>query len=138
AQGVLFGLTHDHAAGAIGHAVAEGVAFGLRDGFESLDPSLQQAAGELDLVGGGARSAAWAQLIASVLERPLVQRDGADLGAALGAARLAWLADGGAESEVCRALPVQRRFEPDRTASAGLRERHARYRALYPALRGHW
>ena len=62
AQGVLFGLTHEHGAAALGYAVIEGVSFGLLDGWHTLDESTRQLARSLDLVGGGARSAYWAPL----------------------------------------------------------------------------
>jgi xylulokinase len=135
AQGVLFGLTHAHDAAAIGYAVVEGVSFGLADGWASL----QGAAGSvpaLSLVGGGARSDLWAQLLASVLGVTLRVHAGAQAGAALGAARLAWLADGGDESEVCRAAALAREFTPDATEAQLLAPRLARFRALYAALRG--
>ena len=55
------------------------------------------------LVGGGARSAWWSQLLADILEVPLTLGEGGEAGGALGAARLAWLADGGAVASVCTA-----------------------------------
>jgi len=90
---------------------------------------------ELVLVGGGARSAHWARLLAALLDRPLLQVEGGDTGAALGAARLAWLAAGGSEHEVCRPLPVRQRIEPDAQWRAAMLPRHARFRALYRPLR---
>jgi xylulokinase len=144
AQGVLFGLRHEHGSGALAHAVIEGVAFGLRDGWLALDAGQRGRVTELDLVGGGARSATWAQLIATVLGVPLVMREGAHLGGAVGAARLAWLAWlasvglDASEAAVCRLAPVQRRFEPDTAAAGALLERHARFVSLFEAVRGRW
>ena len=63
---MLFGLTHAHDAAAIGYAVVEGVSFGLADGWASLKGASRQVQA-LSLVGGGARSQLWAQLLASVL-----------------------------------------------------------------------
>jgi xylulokinase len=134
AQGVLFGLTADHDAASIGHAVIEGVAFGLREGWASMGV----AAGEvqtLSLVGGGARSALWAQLIATVLGTALTTHEGGEAGGALGAARLAWLSVGGDLDEVCTPPAVRARFEPDTTQRPLLDARYARFRKLYPALR---
>ena len=134
AQGVLFGLTHEHDAAAVGYAVLEGVGFGLRDGHASLGLAADEVS-ELSLVGGGARSAYWAQLLASTLGVPLVTHDGGEAGAALGAARLAWLCEGGNESEVCVVPATAARFEPDAAQAALLAPRYERFRALYPALR---
>jgi xylulokinase len=138
AQGVLFGLIHEHGAGAIAHAVVEGVSLGLLDGFLALDAQLRSRVDQLDLVGGGSRSAYWAQLLATVLERPLVLREGASSSAALGAARLAWLADGGNERDVCRVAPVQRCFEPDPALARQLHDRKTRYSALRAAAMPFW
>jgi xylulokinase len=129
AQGVLFGLTSDHDAASIGYAVIEGVGFGLRDGWASLRTEAQPPA--LSLVGGGARSALWAQLLASTLGVPLTTHTGG----ALGAARLAWLAVGGAVATACPPPPVRERYEPDANEAALLAPRYERFRALYPALR---
>jgi xylulokinase len=86
------------------------------------------------LVGGGARSPLWAQLLASLLGVTLVTRQGGEAGGALGAARLAWLADGGTIDQVCLAPPVAQRFAPDAAEHARLIGRHARFTALYRAV----
>ena len=136
AQGALFGLRHDHDGAAIAWAVLEGISFGLRDGFDSLAPSGDPQPRSLALVGGGARSALWGQLLADLLGVNLEVRAGNEAGGALGAARLGWLAAGGAEAEVCRQQgAADRVFEPDAAAAAALAERLPRFRALYPALR---
>ena len=135
AQGVLFGLTHEHGAAAIGYAVIEGVSFGLLDGWQTLDESTRALARSLDLVGGGARSAYWGRLLATLLDRPLTKRDGGEAGGALGAARLAWLADGGKLEQVCAKQTVIESFQPQPERRAALMSRYARFRALYPLLR---
>ena len=134
AKGALIGLTHDHGAAAIGYAVVEGVTFGLRDGWDALGaaPGAVQA---LPVIGGGARSALWVQLLASAFGVTLHTIAGGEAGAALGAARLAWLADGGDEAAVCRAAEITKSFAPDSAEVAVLNERSKRYSALYPLLR---
>ena len=134
AQGVLFGLTQAHGPADVAYAVVEGVSFGLRDGLDTL----KKPADALALVGGGARSAWWSQLLADILEVPLALGEGGEAGGALGAARLAWLADGGVVESVCTMPAVRQRFEPEVAAAAGHRARHARFKALYPVLRAHF
>lgn len=132
ARGVLFGLAGGHDAASIAYAVIEGVAFGLADGWQAMGAPAVEA---LSLVGGGARSALWAQLLASALGVTLRTGDGAEAGGALGAARLAWLAAGGDPAEVCRPQSTRASFAPDASVQARLAPRHARFRQLYPALK---
>ncbi|MBK7745250.1 MAG: xylulokinase [Betaproteobacteria bacterium] len=134
AQGALFGLTAVHDVASIGYAVIEGVSFGLRDGWACLGANLRDVE-SLSLVGGGARSALWAQLLASTLGVPLVTFEGGEAGGALGAARLAWLAVGGDLALVARTPATRNRFEPDLREAAQLAPRYERFRALYPAVR---
>ena len=135
AQGCFFGLTNDHDAAALGYAVVEGVTFGLLDGWHSLGVQPGEVA-SLSLVGGGARSALWAQLLASAIGVPMVTRRGGEAGGALGAARLAWLADGGAVEEVCPAPEIAASFQPDVAEAEMLGGRHERFKALYRAVEG--
>ena len=134
ATGVLFGLTHDHTSAAIGHAVLEGVTFGLLDGLNALRAAGTEVS-RLSLVGGGARSPAWAQMLASALDVEIVTHVGSEAGGALGAARLAWLADSGDEATVCIAPPVAARYQPDPAERDRLMTRYPRFCALYPTLR---
>ncbi len=138
AQGVLFGLTHAHGPAEIAYAVVEGVSFGLRDGLDTLRLPDDVPLREMALVGGGARSAWWGQLLADILQVPLTLYEGSETGGALGAARLAWLADGGAVAEVCALPQPRRRFDPAAADAAGHGARHARFQTLYRALREHF
>jgi xylulokinase len=135
ASGVFFGLTHDHGRGHLAQAVLEGVAFAFLDGQQAL----LDGGARIDtvtLVGGGSRSAPWAQVLADALGRTLDRRSGADVGAALGAARLARLAcTGESVAAVCTAPPVIDSFAPRPARTAVLTERHARFQSLYAALR---
>jgi len=90
------------------------------------------------LVGGGSRSALWAQLLADVLRTPLRIHTGGEAGAALGAARLGHLASGGDERTVCTRPPVASEHSPSRDAAARFQGRLERFRALYRALSPVW
>ena len=130
ALGVFHGLSPQHQRAALGYAVLEGVAFGMVDGLDAL-----RAAGtdvsQLSLVGGGARSPYWAQLMADALAVRIVTHVGGETGGALGAARLAWLAAGGSEEEVCRKPEIHAIHEPDPVRHAALQVRLQRYRQIY-------
>jgi xylulokinase len=84
----------------------------------------------LSLVGGGARSAFWAQLLATVLDIEIVTHADSTVGGALGAARLAWLATGASAERVCEAPPVQERYAPQRQEQEVLMARYAEFRRL--------
>jgi xylulokinase len=133
ASGSFIGLRHDHDRATLAYAVMEGVTLGLMDGASSLQ-SGQGAQADWALVGGGAQSDVWAQMLASGFARPLVRYSAAHAAAALGAARLAWLADGGNEADVCPVRGAAHRFDPVAAESAQLQERFSRFVGLYPAL----
>ena len=117
-------------------AVIEGVAYAFADCQRVLKDAGTDFAAAL-AVGGGARSETWLRIIASVLDRPLEIAADSDVGAALGAARLAICAAEGADpAEVCAAPEILRTIEPDPALVPRYREGYARYRALYPALQG--
>ncbi|MDR7273184.1 xylulokinase [Pelomonas saccharophila] len=135
APGVFHGLKAQTTRADCTYAVLEGVAFGLADGLDAL-----RAAGtevhQLSLVGGGSRSHFWAQLIADTLQVDIVLHTGSEAGGALGAARLGWLAAGGAVDAVCTRPPVAALFSPDPQRHARLAPRLARFRDLYQRLKG--
>ena len=134
AQGVFFGMDNETDAARLGHAVIEGVAFGLADGLQALRDAGTDVR-RLSLVGGGARSAHWAQLLADALQIELQTVDGAEAGGAMGAGRLAWLALGRDERDVCRPPAPRALFQPRATHRAALLPRLERFRELYRRTR---
>ncbi len=134
AQGAFFGLAHESSRALGAYAVLEGVAFGLADGLAALQ-ACGTAVHGLSLVGGGARSALWAQLIADALDVEIWLHAGGEVGGALGAARLGWLADGGQVADACRKPEITARFLPGAPRHAELQVRLGKFRALYQRLR---
>ncbi len=135
AQGVLFGLTHATQTPAIAQAVLEGVGFALAD---CLDALLASGANvdSISVIGGGARSAYWAKILASILRRPLDYRDGATVGPAYGAARLARLGAGdGTVESVCTPPPLIDVVLPDERLAERYAAQLARFRLLYRQLK---
>ncbi|WP_206997486.1 xylulokinase [Trinickia mobilis] len=130
AQGVFFGMTHATDRALLGYSVLEGVTLALADGLDALAAAGTEVSA-LSMIGGGARSAYWAQLLADALATKTRQHGGGETGAALGAARLGWLAAGGDPSRVLTKPPVQAEFTPNAERHAQLRERLTAYRELY-------
>ena len=127
------GLRAGHDAEALVFAVMEGVAFSFADGVDVLDAAGARPVRPL-LVGGGARSEFWGQMIADVTGLTIDLAQGAEAGAALGAARLGMIAAGaGGVEEICPRPPIQREFKPDPERAAAYAARFKRYRALYQA-----
>jgi len=135
ATGVFAGLGHESDRAALGRAVLEGVAFAFAD----AEQVLREAGTRIDrvaLIGGGARSALWARILASVLGRPLALLRGAEVGPALGAARLAQLGTSARPiAEVCAEPPLEREVSPDAALAEHYARRLPRFRELYHALR---
>lgn len=135
AKGVLFGLTHESNAAAIGQAVLEGVAFAFRDGMDALTDSGAHI-DSITVIGGGAKSHYWGKILASVLDRPLAYRDGGEVGPAYGAARLAQLAHSKSSVEsICVAPPILHVAEPDDALTDLYAARIPKFRALYQNLK---
>jgi xylulokinase len=135
ARGAFAGLSQSSDTADLAQAVMEGVAYAFAD----CQRVLSDAGTDFDAalaVGGGARSETWLRIIANVLDRPLELAADSDVGAALGAARLAICAAEGADPlEVCTRPEILRVVEPDPDLVAAYAEGYARYRALYPALK---
>lgn len=133
-RGSFHELSNDTDAAALAYSVIEGVSFGLADGMRAL-----QAAGcgvtQLSLVGGGARSALWAQQLATLLNINIVTHEESAAGGALGAARLAWLATGAAVADVCLTPKISKIYKSDAEELKILAPRYQRFRAIYPALK---
>jgi xylulokinase len=133
ATGLFAGLRAQHGADALAYAVMEGVAFSFADGIDVIGAAGARPTSTM-IVGGGARSPFWAQMIADATGLTIDLAEGAEAGAALGAARLAMLAAGaGDEAAICRRPAVERSFGPNSERGGLFAPRLQRYRALYQA-----
>lgn len=94
AKGVFFGLSHQTGPAELARAVLEGVAYAFADGQQSIENSGTEIK-QIFVIGGGARSRLWGKILASVLNKSLIYRNNADVGPALGAAKLALFANKG-------------------------------------------
>jgi xylulokinase len=137
ARGSFTGLALHHDRGALVRAVLEGVAYGLRDSLELLrELGVSPEKGRLS--GGGARSRLWLEIVASVLGLPL-ELTVVEEGSAYGAALLAGVARGefaDAREAVAACVRAREPVEPNPAWAAPYEEGYARFRALYPAVRG--
>lgn len=129
AKGVLFGLTHDTEAAEIAQAVLEGVALAFADGLSVLPT--RGAIETITVIGGGSRSRYWGRILAAALDKPLTYRKFADVGPALGAARLAQVGATGKSATEFKPPEIQHVIEPDRHDVAVMADKLPRFRRLY-------
>jgi xylulokinase len=137
ARSAFIGMTLRHNQAHMVRSVLEGVAYGIKDIFVLIQ---QAGLGEIKQVrasGGGAKSALWRQILASVLETELVTVNTTE-GAAYGAAALAAVGSGAWPNvpSACRDLiQITGAVAPASGDIAAYRNGYQIYRGLYPALK---
>lgn len=114
AKGTFFGLTHQHGPAELARAVLEGVGYALADGMDVVH-ECGITPDSVTLIGGGARSPYWRQMLADISGQVLDYRTGGDVGPALGAARLAQIAlsPGQPLQALLSPLPLEQTHQPD-------------------------
>jgi xylulokinase len=143
ASGVLFGIDRrTFNAGYIARAVMEGTVLDLGYGFSRMR-SLGLRPSQIRATGGGAKSRLWLQIVADILETPVVtlsEQEAAAYGAAL---QSIWALEGATGKKVAVADIVSERvktartmIEPDKKRSALYRELQARFNSLWRTLVG--
>ncbi|MEP3226136.1 MAG: xylulokinase [Parasphingorhabdus sp.] len=131
ATGIFFGLTHETDPTALGQAALEGVALAYADGADAIAACGNEIK-QLNVIGGGARSHYWGRLLAAAINKPLVYREGADRGAAFGAARLARIMMEGENTALILAAPeIVETIVPDPQLVKPLSEKRKIFKDLY-------
>ena len=128
------GVSISSTRGDFARALMEGVAFSLRDCYRTLE-EMALPVKRIFLIGGGARSALWSEIVCNVFDRPVAVPSPGD--ASFGAALLAGVGTGvfrDAKDAVARCLRIDRRLEPDPATAATYADLFARYRAIHDAL----
>jgi xylulokinase len=122
---------------ALARAVYEGVALNIRWTAEAFDRLAGSKKSPLRVVGGGATSLTWCQLIADVLQRPIEQVEEPALAGARGSAMTAalaigWFPDLGAAARGM--IRVARTFQPDQDVADLYSKRFAQFAGAYQNL----
>lgn len=147
ASGQFIGIRNETCVEEMTLAVLEGVAFSLLDCQNALS-SAGSAATDLSLIGGGAKSELWRQILSNVLNKRLIYRDGGDVGPGLGAARLASIGvrqhelgqvqNEGLEDlikQVCPMPKVLAIHEPDTELKGYYQQKYALYQACFESTK---
>jgi len=134
-RGGFMSLGHDSTPEMLGYAVLEGVGFGLLD---AMNAALSAGArvNACALVGGGARSEYWAQLLANILDREVYTLHGSELSACIGAAKLGLLAIGQGADLLQQGMTVKARYQPMVSVQPVLKARYGKFRGLLTAAQG--
>ena len=133
ALGAFFGLTHDTERSMLARSVLEGLAFALCWGKDAVEQS-GTALRQILLMGGGTQNTLFTKILASVWGCPLSISTDPNVGAALGAARLAALACGLTVSDLPEPV-VCDVIEPDLSTHDYYQDKFQRFKALYAALK---
>lgn len=136
AKGCFLGLDMNTSRGHMTRAVLEGVAFGLRDSLEILR-DLQIPIQHVRVIGGGAKSSYWKQILADVFKIELEEIN-TNQGGALGAAILAAVGAGLYETvdEGCRRMiSVVDRVKPGVENMKHYDSLYPRYQEAYRSLK---
>ncbi|MGS0648597.1 xylulokinase [Komagataeibacter melomenusus] len=135
-RGSFAGLSDATTRAEMTQAVLEGVAFSFRDVVDALADA-GSVLHDADVIGGGSHSRLWVSILANVTGLALHRLAHGAQGGAFGAARLARIAvTGEAVAAICQPQQREETLVPDATMAAAYAAPLARYRALYPALRG--
>ena len=107
----------------------------LADGIDAVHQS-GVAADSISLIGGGARSKFWRQLLSDISGYELEYREGGDVGPALGAARLAQLAANPDKdvSDICFKPELEETYIPNKKIHDSYLNKRQKFRELYYAV----
>jgi xylulokinase len=132
-RGSFHGIAANTSRPELTKAIIEGIAFTLADARDAVRLHRSQTH-SLGLVGGGAQSDLWAQIISDVVGLPIVRYQGSRSGPAFGATRLARMAIEGRElSRICIKPEIDRVFEPDPESCDRYREKLSHWRSFCEA-----
>ncbi|MBS0350181.1 MAG: xylulokinase [Proteobacteria bacterium] len=135
AKAAWVGMNHNTGAGDLVQSVLEGVAFAFAQGqrvIENAGVTIDNVA----VTGGGAKSRYWGEILATILQRPLIYRRQAAIGGAFGAARLAWYSEHGGDFQT--AFPTQEIdhiIYPVEADYARYHHKQKLFESLYPVLK---
>lgn len=134
-SGSFVGVRAGHDKGHFARAVLEGVAYSLRDCLATVDRLQMPRQDYAVIIGGGASSPLWRQIVSDVLGISLIERENSD--SSFGSAMLAGVAAGAFSSpvaalEACTA--IRSHTVPDPASKEAYEKSYRRYRAVAEAL----
>ena len=108
-------LSHHHDKQDIFRAILEGVALNIRWSYKRMNKLLDNKGANIRFLGGGANSKTWCQILADILQAPIMQMDMPHFGGVRGGAMLASVAVGWNKNidEAVKTAKIRQTFYPD-------------------------
>lgn len=136
-RGGFVNYSLEHGTGDVIRAVLEGVAYNARWLLGHVENFLGRPLAELRFVGGGAQSRLWSQILADVLERPILRLHQPLATNLRGAAFIAFVALGDyGFDDIPARVRVEERLDPDPQNFPIYRELYAAFGDVYAKTRG--
>lgn len=135
-RGAFLGLGTDTSRADMTQAVMEGIGFGLKQLTKEMRFT-RAALKNLKIIGGGARSRVWMQILADILDAPVEQMEG-NAGAGYGMALLAAYSCGAIESLEAiseKVVTVRERFTPVSDHVKRYEKKYQKYLRVYDAMK---
>jgi len=136
-RGALLGLDLGHTRSDVLRAVLEGISLNIGLLCDALQRGTGRPFGALRVVGGGAKSRTWLEILASAIARPVWTLGAAQEANCIGAAMTAYVALGAYddfEQAADTMIRVEDRIEPDPAASAVYRALAETFSAAYAQI----
>lgn len=134
ATGTFFGMTATTKRAALTQAVLEGVAYNFAIGQDAMLETGTRI-DSIAVVGGGARSLYWGEVLATALNQSLIYYKNREVGAALGAARLGYLAHTKNDPLTAFSAPVlETTVKPNQQRIDAFKRKKIKFQQLYQQL----
>ncbi|MDR1374358.1 MAG: hypothetical protein LBJ24_05235 [Treponema sp.] len=137
-RGAYIGISHETGPAQMTRACLEGVAFSIRQGLEAMAPG--ETPQKISLIGGGAKTLLWRQILADVLQSPVtVAEESSEYLPCIALAAAVFTAQGLEASYESYMASLKEgkvlHYEPGPPAAA-LDAQYRRYLKIYPTVKG--
>lgn len=135
-RGAFIGMSLENDPIDLTYSLLEGMCFGIKELAEKMNLQLTDQK-SIKVVGGGANSRVWMQIMANVLNCP-IERMGGMIGAAFGVALLAAFCEschGDYSGMAGNTITVEERFEPDKEMVTLCEKKYMIYKRIYSGMK---